>query len=338
MQRRIEPTLSVVIPVYNEAEVMPILLERLTEALRSLGSSIQDYEIVFVNDGSSDGTPGLLQQWVERDSHVVAVNFSRNFGQQPAISAGLSTAAGEVIVIMDADLQDPPELIPEMLEAWRNGAQVVIPRRRSRKESGLRRLAFDLFPYVFEWLSDYPIRLKSGVFGLMDRVVVDELNRMTERHRFLPGLFGWVGFRQVVVWYDRSERAAGQPKQSLRRLLRYGFDAIFSFSYKPLRLSLICGVIVSFTAFTYATILLTLRLLNINVVRGFTTPTVAILFLGGVQLIGIGILGEYLGRIYDEVKLRPLYVVDEVWRHSRPQKRGESGARLVPDRALSGEE
>lgn len=206
------------------------------------------------------------------------------------------------------------------LEDRHEGFQLVIARRRSRQERGLKLCLFNLFYSLFGFLSDYPITLNAGVYGLMDRVVIDQLNRLTERNRFLPGLRSWIGFRETVVWYDREERAAGKPKQSLLNLLKYGFDAIFSFSYKPLRLSLLLGLTISISSFTYAAVLLIMRLLQINVVPGFTTPTISILFLGGVQLIGIGILGEYLGRIYDEVKQRPIFIVDNILRSTGNKK------------------
>ncbi len=301
------PILSVVIPLYNEEEVLPTLHERLSAALAEVGR----YEIIFVNDGSDDRTLPLLRDLVARDPHLVVLDLSRNFGHQAAVTAGLEAARGDAVVLMDGDLQDPPEIIPELVQSWREGYRVVLARRRSRQDAGVRGLLFKLFHRIFSLISDFPIDPDTGIFGLMDRRATDELVRLRERNRFLPGMRSWVGFPQTTVWYDRAARAAGEPKQTFRRLLRYGFDAVFSFSYKPLRLSWFFGFIVSSIAFIYGAVLVIMRILRINVVLGFTTPTVAILFLSGIQLITIGILGEYLGRIYDEVKRRPTYIVAE---------------------------
>jgi glycosyltransferase involved in cell wall biosynthesis len=309
--RERRPTVSVVIPIYDEEALLPALYARLTQALAGEAS----YEIVFVNDGSHDRSLDLLRDLVARDPRLVTLNLARNFGHQAAVTAGLEAAAGDAVILMDGDLQDPPELLPELLQTWREGHQVVVARRRSRQDPGLRGLLFRLFHRIFGLISDFPIDTDAGIFGLLDRRAADEMIRLQERNRFLPGLRSWVGFRQTTVWYDRAARAAGEPKQTLGRLLRYGFDAVFSFSYKPLRLSWLFGFIVSAAAFAYAALLLLLRLLSVNVVSGFTTPTVAILFLSGVQLITIGILGEYLGRIYDEVKRRPHYIVAERIEH-----------------------
>lgn len=304
---RQRPTVSVVIPLYNEEEVLPALHERLTKAL----AGVAHYEIVLVNDGSSDRTLSILRDFITRDSHLVVLDLSRNFGHQAAVTAGLEAALGDAVILMDGDLQDPPEIIPQLLQSWHEGYRVVLARRRSRQDTGVRGLLFKLFHRIFSLISDFPIDPDTGIFGLMDRRATDELIRLRERNRFLPGMRSWVGFPQTTVWYDRAARAAGEPKQNFRRLLRYGFDAVFSFSYKPLRLSWFFGFIISFLAFIYGAVLVIMRILRINVVLGFTTPTVAILFLSGIQLITIGILGEYLGRIYDEVKRRPTYIVAE---------------------------
>ena len=307
------PELSVTIPVFNEEDVLPGLFDRLHATLSALEVTS---EIILVDDGSTDRSPELLRQFWAREPRCVLVRLSRNFGHQASITAGLQAARGRCVVVMDADLQDPPELIPELVARWREGYEIVMAQRRLRHEPLPRRVLFDAFYKVLGLLSDYPIPMHTGVFGLMDRKVVAHLLEMTERNRFLPGMRSWLGFRQTVVSYDRSDRAAGQPKQSVARLFRYGFDAVFGFSYKPLRASWVFGLVVSVACFAYAFTLLVLRILGVNVVRGFTTPTVAILFIGGVQLVAIGILGEYLGRIYDEVKRRPLFVVREECRHA----------------------
>jgi polyisoprenyl-phosphate glycosyltransferase len=309
------PTISVVIPLYDEEAVLPILHERLSCALAAEAS----YEIVLVDDGSRDGTLPLLRDLAGRDPRLVVLALSRNFGHQAAVTAGLEAASGEAVILMDGDLQDPPEIIPDLLRAWREGYQVVVARRRSRQDRGLRGFLFRIFHRLFGLISDFPIDADAGIFSLLDRRAAGELIGLRERNRFLPGMRSWIGFRQTTVWYDRAARAAGEPKQTLGRLLRYGFDAVFSFSYKPLRLSWLFGLVVSSLAFTYGTVLVVMRILRINVVLGFTTPTVAVFFLGGIQLIMIGILGEYLGRIYDEVKRRPHYLVAErIAHHDRP--------------------
>ena len=304
------PTLSIVIPVYNEQDVLPALFARLDRVLDSLG---EPCEVVYVDDGSRDRSPVLLREKQAADPRVVVVALSRNFGHQAALSAGLRIASGQAVVLMDADLQDPPEVIPDLVARWREGYKVVLARRESRRETGLRRLLLDGFYALFRLVGE-EARVDSGVFGLMDRTVVDHLNAFTERNRFLPGLRNWVGFATSGVHYHRDSRLAGAEKQTLGRLLRYGIDAIFSFSYAPLRLSFLAGAVVSVLAFAYGVVRVVMRLLGIDVVPGFTTTTVAVLFLSGVQLVTIGILGEYVGRIYDEVKKRPLYIVEEVLR------------------------
>jgi len=221
---------------------------------------------------------------------------------------------------MDGDLEDPPELIPELLRQWRQGVQVVVAQRRSRQETLVKRMLFNAFHRIYYFLSDIPIPLNSGVFSLLDRAAYRQLQALTESNRFIPGLRSWIGFRSATVTYDRQARHSGVPKQTFGRLLRYALDAIFSFSYKPLRLSLVAGFFLFFVSSTYAFVLVVLRILNLNVVSGFTTISVAILFFGGAILVSNGIIGEYLGRIYDEVKRRPFYVVAEVLRGKPPSE------------------
>lgn len=305
--------LSVVIPIYNEEELIDELLSRLYRVEQRLEEELNlGTEFVLVNDGSSDRTLELLRDQTRRHGSLKVVNLSRNFGHQAAIQAGLSVAMGDAMVIMDGDLQDPPELIPQLCKSWLEGNRVVVAKRKSRAERGLKKLAFNSFYRVLGRMSDYPIELNAGHFSLMDRRVVQKLVGLQERNRFLPGLRSWIGYQQGTVFYDREQRAAGTPKMTFRKLFKYAFDAIFSFSYKPLRAIWSLGLVVSLFCIGYALYLIILRVLNINVVPGFTTPTVAILFLGGVQLISVGMLGEYLGRIYDEVKQRPLFLIDEV--------------------------
>ncbi len=297
--------LSIIIPVYNEEAIIPLLRSRLDSVLKKL---IFAHEVILVNDGSIDKTTQLIQDWIQENHTIILLNLSRNFGHQAAISAGLKESQGNAVVIMDADLQDPPELIPQMLEKWQEGYKIVLAERKSRAESFLRKILFQSFYKIFEIMTDIS-PVTTGVFGLIDRVVVNHLISMTEHNRYLPGLRHWVGFKQATIRYDRQQRAQGKAKQSLRRLLKYGLDAIFSFSYKPLRLSLIFGFIISSFCFIYGIILTILRILQVNLVSGFTTVAVAIFFLGGIILMSIGIMGEYIGRIYDEVKHRPLFLI-----------------------------
>ncbi len=302
---------SVVIPVFNEEAVLPELFRRLQAVFdRDPGTS---WTAIFVNDGSRDSSLRLLQAAAAADPRFVPVDLSRNFGFQAALAAGLAEAdrrAADAVVTMDADLQDPPEVIPDLIAAWRQGAEVVLAVRRSRQETGLRRLAFDSFHKIFRQVTDHPMKANTGTFGLMGRTALETLNNLPERNRFFPGLRSWVGFGVAEVLYDRQERAAGQSQQSFGRLVRYAFDGVFSFSYLPLRLLTYAGVFVSLIGFALGTFFVVRRILKIEVAAtGFTTLVTLMLFLGGVQLIGIGILGEYLGRIYDEVKQRPHYIV-----------------------------
>jgi len=308
-------SISVVMPIYNEEALLDELFLRMLRVFNSIESDFGLLcEWVLVNDGSRDRTLEMMTSKASSDSRVAIIDLSRNFGHQPAIQAGLEYATGDAVIVMDGDLQDPPELIPDLVRSWQSGNKVVVAQRRSRAERGIKGMLFGLFHSMLARLSDMKMETGSGVFGLMDRSAVNDLLKLHERNRFLPGLRSWVGYKQANVLYDREERAAGKPKQSFTRLVKYGFDAIFSFSLKPLRAIWMLGFIVSMFSFLYALYLLLMRILDINVVAGFTTPTVAILLLGGVQLISIGILGEYLGRIYDEVKQRPHYVINEVIR------------------------
>jgi dolichol-phosphate mannosyltransferase len=311
-----EPAISLTVPIHNEEAVLPLLHEAASAALSATAES---WEIVYVNDGSSDRSLELLLDFQKRDARVVVVDLSRNWGHQAALKAGLSLARGRAVVLMDGDLQDPPSVVPQMVEAWRAGAEVVIAERRSRADTGLRGLLFPLFYRLLGFLSDYPIPLRAGIFGLLDRRAVEAVNRLSETNRYLPGLRAWIGFRTVVVLYDRQARGGGRPKQSLARLVRYALDAVFSFSYKPLRLALLAGAVVASFALLYGAVLSVLRLsgrgmFGIPVVNGYTSTIVSVLFLGGTQLMSVGILGEYLGRVYDEVKRRPLFLVREVYR------------------------
>jgi glycosyltransferase involved in cell wall biosynthesis len=306
-------SVSIVMPIFNEEDLLAELVTRTTRVMNDLESSTGlASEWVLVNDGSRDTTLEQLREYALHDSRIAVLDLSRNFGHQPAIQAGLEYAHGDAVIILDGDLQDPPELIPEMVRVWMDGNKVVVAQRRSRAEGGLKGLLFKGFHAMLAKVSDLKMETGSGVFGLLDRRVVGELLRLHERNRFFPGLRTWVGYKQATVLYDRDKRAGGEAKQTLGRLFRYAFDAIFSFSFKPLRAIWTMGFIISMLSIAYGLYLVILRILHINVVSGFTTPTVAILLLGGIQLIAIGVLGEYLARIYDEVKQRPHYVINEI--------------------------
>lgn len=301
--------ISVVVPIFNEQENLPVLRRRLAAAL---DQTQEAWEVVFVNDGSRDGSLELLRGFHEEDPRVKVINLSRNFGHQPAVTAGVHHATGDCVILIDGDLQDPPEVIPEMVARWREGFQVVLGERTSRQDRALRGVGFRLFYPIYRRISDLPAGPDAGIFGLMDRRVVDEFNKLPERNRFIPGLRGWLGFRTTSVQYDRQDRAAGVPKQTLRRLIRYAMDGMISFSNKPLRWVSYTGFMISGITFVLAIYyLVTFFLYDKEAGQGFTTIILCVLFLGGVQLISIGILGEYIGRIYEEIKQRPLYIVQE---------------------------
>jgi glycosyltransferase involved in cell wall biosynthesis len=300
--------ITVVIPIFNEAAVLPELLRRLTALFEQ--NPAWRWQSVMIDDGSRDNSVELIRGHAARDARFTLIEFSRNFGFQAALAAGLANAPGDAIITMDADLQDPPEIIPELVRSWEAGCEIVRAVRRSRQESGPRRIGMDVFHRLFGRISDFPIEANTGTFGLMSRHAVDALNRLPERNRFFPGLRSWVGFKTGEVIYDRKERAAGEPQQTLRKLARYALDGVFSFSYLPLRALTYIGSIISTLGFVLGCFFIARRLLGIEVAQtGFTTLVTLVLFLGGVQLIGIGILGEYLARVYDEVKQRPAYLI-----------------------------
>jgi glycosyltransferase involved in cell wall biosynthesis len=302
------PAVTIVIPIFNEEAVLPELLTRLAKLFD--GHPAIRWDALLVDDGSRDRSAALVREHAARDPRFALVEFSRNFGFQAALAAGLAHAKGEAVITMDADLQDPPECIPAMVAKWQEGAEVVRAVRRTRQETGLRRVGMDLFHRLYGRVADFPIEANTGTFGLMNRAAVDALNRLPERSRFFPGLRTWVGFTTGEVLYDRQERAAGQPQQTLGKLLRYALDGVFSFSYLPLRLLTYAGVSIALLGFSAAIFYAVRRILGIEIApTGYTTLVTIVLFLGGVQLIGIGVLGEYLARVYDEVKQRPSYIV-----------------------------
>src|SRR5256885_11560573 len=276
--------ISVVVPIYNEEEILPELRRRLAAALDSVDG--EPWEVIFVNDGSRDGSEQILREMHQSDARFKAIQLSRNFGHQPAVTAGIHHARGDCVVLIDGDLQDPPEVIPEMVAKWKEGNQVVLGERRSRADAGTRGIGFRLFYPIFRRISDLPSAPDAGIFGLMDRRVVTEFNKLPERNRFIPGLRSWLGFNQASVLYDRQDRAAGKPKQTLRRLIRYAMDGMISFSYKPLRAATYVGFLVSIFAFGMAVFyLVSFFTFHKRAGTGFTTTIICVLFLGGVQLI-----------------------------------------------------
>ena len=301
--------LSLVVPMYNEAEGVDVLFSRLLPVVRALSVS---WEIVCVDDGSRDNTVELLRLQHANEPRIKLVRLSRNFGKEAALTAGLAHAAGQMLIPLDADLQDPPEMIPEMIAKWQQGAKMVIATRRYRHGDGwLKRITAALFYRFIQRVSDIYIPANTGDFRLMDRQVVDALLELRERTRFMKGLFSWVGFPTEQVYYDRPERAAGETKFRFMSLWRLALDGIFSFTTLPLKVWTYLGAVISLISFTYAVYLVVRTLTHGADVPGYASLMVAVLFLGGIQLISLGIIGEYIGRIYRETKQRPLYVVHE---------------------------
>lgn len=303
--------ISVVIPVYNEEEIISLLHRAVSKAMGEVGDS---WEVVYVNDGSDDSTLDLLRKLQSHDPRVVVVDLSRNWGHMGALHAGLQTARGDAIVLMDGDLQDPPEVVPEMVAAWRGGAQVVTAVRRSRQESRkLLAVLFPLFYRVLGAISDYPIPLNAGIFGLLDRQALSAINGLREGNRYLPGLRAWVGYRTAIVYYDRQDRVGGEGKLSFLSRIKYAMDAITSFSYKPLRLSFVLAGLGLFTT----AVLAVLALASDTNAMAYGLFA-AIFLMSSLPLLGVGILGEYLGRVYDEVRQRPLSIINRVYRTEQP--------------------
>ena len=302
-------TFSIVVPVYNEVEILPELYRRVSSVMDDLG---EPWELVIVDDGSSDGSTEGIRALVEKDKRVRPVIFARNFGHQIAITAGLDYARGQATVIMDADLQDPPEVIPELVDRWREGYEVVHGVRTYREgESPFKKFTAALFYRLINRITDIDIPLDVGDFRLLDRKAIDTINSMRERHRFPRGMAAWIGFRQVGVSYQRAARTVGKTKYQFSKMLRLALNAVTGFSYFPLQIATYFGFVCAGLSVLAIPLVILLRLMGNQAFFGQATTLIAVLFLGGVQLISLGILGEYVGRIYDEVKGRPLYIVRE---------------------------
>jgi glycosyltransferase involved in cell wall biosynthesis len=306
-------TVSVVVPCFNEQTVLPELFKRLSAAAAAWN---MDYEVICVDDGSHDDTWELLKQQHAADPRWRCLSFARNFGHQIAVSAGLHYAIGDAVIVSDADLQDPPEEISKLIQKWREGYEVVYAVRQKRKENFLKRACYWGFYRMMSFLVPFEIPLDAGDFCLVSRRVVNVINAMPERSRFVRGLRAWVGFKQIGISYEREARAAGSSKYNMRKLFKLAWDGIFSFSAVPLRLAAYLGFIVSLVAFLGALFTFCQKMfatefaaIGLAPSAGFPTIVISILFLGGVQLICLGILGEYLGRVYDEVKGRPLWII-----------------------------
>jgi dolichol-phosphate mannosyltransferase len=302
-------TYSVIAPIYNEKENLSELHRRISDVMEK---TRKPWELILVDDGSTDGSTDMIHELAQKDKHVRPVIFARNFGHQIAITAGWDYARGDAVVVIDADLQDPPELILEMAEKWREGYEVVYAVRAEREgESWFKLWTASLFYRLIFRITDVKIPLDTGDFRLMDRKVVDVLKSMRERHRFPRGMSAWVGFKQIGVEYKRAARVAGETKYPFRKMFRLALNAVTSFSYFPLQVATFVGFLAAGIAIIAIPIVVYMRITGSQAFFGQATTLIAVLFLGGVQLISLGILGEYIGRLYDEAKGRPLYIVRE---------------------------
>lgn len=301
--------ISIVVPLYNEQENLGELVRRLTAALTTLGWS---YELLLVNDGSSDATPQMLEDARRHDPHIVALHLSRNFGHQAAVCAGIDHAQGQAVIVMDGDLQDPPEVLGEFIQKWREGFEVVYAIREKRKENIFKRTCYFLFYRLLRAVSDLEIPLDSGDFCLMDRRVVEAMKRLPEQLRFVRGLRTFVGFKQTGLRYERAAREAGKPKYTFRRLVRLAVDGLVSFSNFPLNLVSYLGFISTGFALILTVWVTFQALYNGNTPHGWASTVIVVLFMGSIQLFSLGIVGEYVRRIFLEVKARPTYIVREV--------------------------
>ena len=304
-----KPTYSIIAPVYNEKDCLDTLVKRVGEVMDTTGEA---WELVIIDDGSQDGSTDIIRMLAKEDTRVRAVIFARNFGHQIAVTAGMDYSRGDAVIIIDADLQDPPEVMLEMIQRWKEGYQVVYGVRAEREgETWFKKTTASLFYRMISRITDVKIPLDTGDFRLMDRSVINVMNSMREKHRFLRGMSSWVGYRQIGVSYHRAARFAGETKYPLKKMLKLALNAVTSFSYFPLQLATYVGFVSAGLSIIAIPIVIILRLTGSQAFFGQATALLAVLFLGGVQLISLGILGEYIGRVYDEVKGRPLYIVSE---------------------------
>ena len=321
------PVFSVILPVFNESENLPDLYRRLSEVMRSLA---EPYEIIFIDDGSRDDSVSKVLQFRQSDAAVKLLQLSRNFGQQVAFTAGLAFSSGRAVIAMDADLQDAPEIIPQFVGYWKEGYDVVYAIRQTREERLPMQVAYHLFYRIMKWYSDIDIPVDAGDFSLMDRKIVDTLNKLPERARYLRGLRAWVGFKQMGVPVERASRFAGKPKFSLRMLVNLAMSGLFSFSMAPLRFATSLGLMVSLFSFFSIFVVVYVKLFTNLSLPGFAAVASILFFLGGTQLLTIGILGEYVGRIFDEVKGRPLFLISQATGFENL-----SGTQPAPDQQLN---
>ncbi len=301
---------SIVIPVLNEEKVLNELYKRLTKVMTDIGES---YEIIFINDGSTDNSLKIMKQLHTHDKRIKIIDFSRNFGHQIAITAGIDFTSGDAVITIDADLQDPPEVIPDLIKKWKEGYEVIYGIREKRKgENFFKKISTLIFYRLINKMTMINMPPDSGDFRLIDKKVVNNLKNIRENNRYVRGLTYWIGFKQIGVPYERDKRFAGKSKYPIKKLFKLAYDAIFSFSNFPLKIATYFGFIVSFLSFLYLIYALIIKLFTNSVIHGWTSLMISILFLGGVQLICLGIIGEYIARINDEVKKRPLYIIKEI--------------------------
>ena len=304
-----KPTFTIIAPIYNELESLPELYARVRDVMQS---TQEPWELILVDDGCSDGSTEIIRKLAETDPHVRPLIFARNFGHQIAVTAGLDYSQGDAVIIIDADLQDPPEVILRLIEKWREGYEVVYAVRKEREgETWFKKMSAAIFYRLIFRITDVKIPLDTGDFRLLDRKVVNVMNNMREKHRFLRGMASWVGFKQIGVEYSRAARFAGKTKYPFKKMLKLALNATTSFSYVPLQIATYIGFIAAGLAIIAIPFVVILRVVSSPQLTGQATTLIMVLFFGGVQLVSLGIIGEYIGRIYDEVKGRPLYILTE---------------------------